>query len=253
MSQFNWTSASFTHVGLVRARNEDACLDQAERGLWAVADGMGGHAFGDLASRRVVEGLTQLGAPDSLLTFVADARDTLQAVNRQLRIEAANHNVQIIGSTVVVLLLWEHSCGYLWAGDSRIYLCRDGKLTQLTRDHSQVEELKAAGHLSAEDILNLPSRGIITRAVGAAATLDLDSDMMEIRDGDMFLLCSDGLSNEVSEQEMRGALVPGDCRQASDTLLAMALKRGGHDNISAVVVRIEDLYGSDKTVVNPAL
>ena len=253
MTQFKWTSASFTHVGLVRARNEDAFLDQAERGIWAVADGMGGHAFGDLASRRVVEGLARIGMPDSLVKFVADVRDTLQAVNRQLRVEAANHHVQIIGSTVVVLLARHGYCAYLWAGDSRIYLCRNGKLIQLTRDHSQLEELKASGNLSSEDMINLPSRGIITRAVGAASTLDLDSDTMETHDGDMFLLCSDGLSNEVSEQEMCSALVPGDCQQASDALIAMALQRGGHDNISAVVVRIDDIYSADKTVVNPAL
>ena len=251
MTQFKWTSASFTHVGLVRARNEDAFLDQAGRGIWAVADGMGGHAFGDLASRRVVEGLNRIAAPDSLVKFVADARDTLQAVNRQLRVEAANHHVQIIGSTIVVLLAREGYCAYLWAGDSRIYLCRNGKLIQLTRDHSQFEELKASGN--SDDIIHLPSRGIITRAVGAASTLDLDSDTMEIHDGDMFLLCSDGLSNEVSEQDMCGALLPGDCQQASDALIAMALQRGGHDNISAVVIRIDDLYGGDKTVVNPAL
>ena len=253
MTQFKWTSASFTHVGLVRARNEDACLDQAERGLWAVADGMGGHAFGDLASRRVVEGLNRLAAPDSLVQFVADARDILQTVNRQLRTEAASHNVPIIGSTVVVLLAWDRYCSYIWAGDSRIYLYRDSKLSQLTRDHSQVEELKALGNLSPEDLINLPSRGIITRAVGAAGTLDLDSATLEIHDGDMFLLCSDGLSNEVSEQEMRSALAPGNCRQAVEALIAMALKKGGHDNISAVVVRIEDTFSNDKTVVNPAL
>lgn len=253
MTQFKWTSASLSHVGLVRAINEDAYLDQPERKLWAVADGMGGHAFGDVASRMVVEALNKVPQPNSLVKFVTDTRDRLQIVNRQLRAKAATHNVQIIGTTVVVLLAWDGYCGYLWAGDSRIYLYRNGILTQLTRDHSRVEELKSLGNLASEDIINPPSRNMITRAVGAAGTLDLDNETMEVNDGDMFLLCSDGLSNEVSEQEICNALALGSCRQASDALIHMALKRGGHDNISAVVVRVDDLYSSDKTVLNPAL
>lgn len=253
MTQFKWTSASLSHVGLVRAINEDAYLDQPERRLWAVADGMGGHAFGDVASRMVVEALNKVPQPNSLVKFVTDTRDRLQIVNRQLRAKAATHNVQIIGTTVVVLLAWDGYCGYLWAGDSRIYLYRNGILTQLTRDHSRVEELKSLGNLASEDIINPPSRNMITRAVGAASTLDLDNETMEVNDGDMFLLCSDGLSNEVSEQEICNALALGSCRQASDALILMALKRGGRDNISAVVVRVDDLYSSDKTVLNPAL
>ena len=253
MRQFKWTSASLSHVGLVRAINEDACIDQPERGLWGVADGMGGHAFGDVASRMVVEALNKVPQPDSLVKFVTDTRDRLHTVNRQLRAEAAIQKVQIIGSTVVVLLAWGHYCGYLWAGDSRIYLYRNGNLKQLTRDHSQLEELKSMGSPASEDPVNRPSRNVITRAVGAAGTLDLDNETMEVNDGDMFLLCSDGLSNEVSEQEISGALVSGDCRQASNALIEMALKRGGRDNISAVVVRVDDLYGSDKTLLNPAL
>jgi protein phosphatase len=251
MTQFKWTSASLSHVGLVRAKNEDACLDRPERGLWAVADGMGGHAFGDVASRMLVEALNRLPQPDSLVKFVADAQDSLQTVNRQLRAKAAINKVPIIGTTVVVLLAWDRYCAYLWAGDSRIYLYRNGNLTQLTRDHSRVEELKSLGNPGAQ--YNLPSRNMITRAVGAASTLNLDHETMEASDGDMFLLCSDGLSNEVSEQEMRSALGPGSCRQASDALIDMALNSGGRDNISAVVVRVDDLYSSDTTVLNPAL
>lgn len=251
-SQFRWTSAARSHVGLVRTINEDAYLDQPERGLWVVADGMGGHARGDLASRMVVDALHDI-PPDALVKRVTDARDRLQAVNQQLRTEAAMRNVPIIGSTVVVLLACERHCAYLWAGDSRIYLCRGANLRRLTRDHSQVEELKSMGNRVAEAIISHAARNLITRAIGAADTLDLEEETMEINDGDMFLLCSDGLSNEVSEEEMRNALVPGNCRHASETLLDMALMRGGHDNISIVVARADDLGSSDKTVLNPAL
>lgn len=252
-TQFQWTSASSSHVGLVRQINEDACLALPERGLWVVADGMGGHALGDFASHMVIEALDTLPSPVSLANFVADVRERLQTVNRQLREEAAIRNVHIIGSTVAVLLAYDRYCTCIWAGDSRIYLYRDGRLKPLTRDHSQVEELMSMGSITSEDALHHPARNLITRAVGAADTLDLDEETMEVDDGDMFLLCSDGLSNEVSEQEMRSALVAGDCRLASEALVSMALQGGGRDNISVVVARADDLYSTEQTVLNPSL
>lgn len=252
-TEFGWSSSSRSHVGLVRQINEDACLDLPERGLWAVADGMGGHALGDMASRMVIETLGSLPPPESLTQFVTDAADSLQSVNRQLRAEALLREVQIIGSTVVVLLAHRQYAACLWAGDSRIYLFRDGRLSQLTRDHSQVEELRFAGGISEEDALRHPARNLITRAIGAADILELDEERIEVHDGDMFLLCSDGLTNEVTEQEMRSALIAGNCQQASETLVDMALERGGRDNISVVVARADDLYSTEKTVLNPAL
>lgn len=252
-TEFGWTSSSRTHVGLVRQINEDACLELPGRGLWAVADGMGGHALGDVASRMVVDTLGSLPPPESLTQFITDAADSLQSVNRQLRVEAATRDVQIIGSTVVVLLAFRQRCSCLWAGDSRIYLFRDGQLKMLTRDHSQIEELVFSGAISEEEAALHPARNLITRAIGASDILELDEQSMEVLDGDMFLLCSDGLSNEVSEAEMRTALISGNCRHASETLVDLALEHGGRDNISIVVVRAEDLNSTEKTVLNPAL
>lgn len=249
--QFQWTSASCSHVGLVRELNEDACLDLAEHGLWAVADGMGGHTLGDLASRLVVESLKQMPPAPTLERFMSDARDRLQTVNRQLRSEAASRNVRIIGSTVVVLLAHGRRCGYLWAGDSRIYLLRAGELRRLTRDHSQLEELKARGGIGDDAALAQVARNLITRAVGVSDFLELDEDLLELRDGDMFLLCSDGLSNEVSETEIVEALGGGNCAQATTELVDLALRRGGRDNISVVATRARDLFGSEQTVLNP--
>lgn len=248
-----WTSAARSHVGLVRAINEDACLDQPERGLWAVADGMGGHSVGDFASRMVIDKLSKVPSPTSLASFLANARKRLQFANQRLRAEAVARNVQRIGSTVVVLLAWDRHCACLWAGDSRIYLYRNGRLRLLTRDHSQIEQLKARGEVTSEEASHHPAHNIITRAVGAVDTLNLDEEIVEVDDGDTFLLCSDGLSNDVSEEEMRTALAPGNCRQASEALVDLALERGGRDNISAVVVRGEDSHGGDKTLFNPAL
>jgi protein phosphatase len=240
-------------VGLVREVNEDAWLDQPERGVWAVADGMGGHSAGDFASRMVVDALSNVPPPNSLEGFVTDTRARLQAVNHQLRAEVKIRGVDLIGSTVAVLLASGRHCGYLWAGDSRIYLYRNGRLRLLTRDHNRLEELKARGLITAEEAADHPGRSGITRAVGTLPVLDLDERAVEVNDGDVFLLCSDGLTNEVSEQEIAGALLSGNCQQASNTLIDLALKRGGRDNVSAVVVRAEDQDSGDRTLFNPAL
>ena len=247
--QLRWTSAARTDVGLVRSRNEDACLAQPQRGLWAVADGMGGHAFGDLASGAVVDALASLPAPASLADFVALARERLAQVNEALRLEAHTRQVPVIGSTVAALLACGIEAACLWAGDSRIYLWRQGRLQQLTRDHSTLEALKEQGNDLAAAAA---SPNMITRAIGAADTIAFDVAPLTVRDGDIFLLCSDGLSTPVEEGAITAALAPGDCARAADELIALALANGGRDNITVVVVRVDDPSG-DKTVINPAL
>jgi protein phosphatase len=250
-SQFRWVSSTRSDAGRVREINEDACLAQPERGCWAVADGMGGHAVGDLASRLVIDELSRIAPSNSIGRLLADARASLLSANRQLREEAARRQVQRIGSTVVVLLASDCYCGYLWAGDSRLYLYRHGQLSQLTRDHSQIEALKAAGYLTDEEALHHPAQHTITRAVGATDQLDLDENTLAVADGDTFLLCSDGLSNQVAETEMASALATVDCRHACEVLVDLALARGGRDNITAVVAHAEDTEASDKTLLNP--
>jgi protein phosphatase len=253
-NDYRWTSASRTDKGLIRERNEDACLDLPARALWAVADGMGGHAVGDFASQVVVAALEKLAWADSIESLLNDARDRLLDANRHLRAEAAARRVQRIGSTVVVLLTCGRYCGYLWAGDSRIYVFRQGHLRQLTRDHSQVEEMKARGLLTEEEAVNHPAQHLITRAVGATDTLVLDEQIEEVKDGDVFLLCSDGLTNEVTADEIARALSSGDCQVATDALVELALQRGGRDNITVVVVRADDAKGTeDRTLLNPRL
>jgi protein phosphatase len=251
-SEFRWTSAAHTDVGLVRSRNEDSYLAQPERGLWAVADGMGGHAFGDVASRKVVDALATVAVPEDMAKFIAAASDRIARVNHELRAEAVARQVSVMGSTVVALLACGREVALLWAGDSRIYLYRNARLQQLTRDHSQAEELKSLG-IVPEDAVAAPAiANMITRAVGAADALELELAAVEARDGDMFLLCSDGLSNPVDEQAIMGALAPGDCADAAQQLVELALANGGRDNITVVVVRGDDV-STDKTVVNPAL
>ena len=251
--QFGWTSGARSHMGRVRTNNEDACLAQAERRLWAVADGMGGHSVGDYASRRVVEVLRDIALPRRSESFVAAVRAQLQAVNRELRAEAAARNVARIGTTVAVLVACDRHCRLLWAGDSRIYLYRGSRLKLLTRDHSILQELRSRGHLDSANALAAPVQHGITRAVGADDVLNVEEGITDIMDGDVFLLCSDGLTNEVHEEDIASALRAGCCQQAADALVDLALERGGRDNVSAVVVRADDVVNSEQTLFNPAI
>ena len=246
---FGWTSACRSHPGRVREVNEDACLDQPEHELWAVADGMGGHTLGDFASRLAVQCLMNLPVAADLEQRVSAAIDRLQEVNRRLRAQARRRDVPVIGTTVAALLAAGSRCSCLWAGDSRIYLYRAGRLRQLTRDHNHLEAARLRHVSSSDDTLEIPRANLITRALGAEDTVHIDRINVQLLDGDTFLLCSDGLSNEVSEQSIEQALLPGICAQACDALVDLALERGARDNITAVVSRAEDLGSPDRTIL----
>jgi protein phosphatase len=245
---FRWTSAARSHPGRVRQVNEDACLDQSEHGLWAVADGMGGHTLGQFASGLAVQGLMNLPTAKNLEQRVDAALDRLQEVNRRLRGEALRHDVPLIGTTIAALLVAGSLCSCLWAGDSRIYLYRAGRLRQLTRDHSHLEAARSQPRTS-DITVERPRANLITRALGAEDMLEIDRKTVQLIDGDIFLLCTDGLSNEVSELSIKQALLPGICSLACDALVNMALDREARDNITAVVVRAEDLRSPDRTIL----
>ena len=262
-SEFQWTSASCSHPGRVREVNEDACLEQPHCNVWAVADGMGGHTLGEFASRLAIKSLMDLvdtvdpadpaKAATPLQALVATAQERLQQTNRRLRTEAARRDVPIIGTTIAVLLTAGRHGACVWAGDSRVYRYRAGRLQQLTRDHSQLEAVRSQQVGSADDTLVRPPPNVITRALGGDETLELDSITIDILDGDLFLLCSDGLSNELSEVAIEQALLHGGCKLACETLLELALERGAHDNVTAVVVRADDPSSPDRTTPHPVL
>jgi len=244
---FGWTSASRSHPGRVREVNEDACLDQPEHELWAVADGMGGHTLGEFASSLAVQRLMGLPVAEDLAQRVKAARDRLQEANRDLRAEAVRRKTPLIGTTIAALLAAGRRCACLWAGDSRIYLYRAGRVRLLTRDHSHLEAARSRHVGGLDDTLIRPRANLVTRALGCEDTVELDEVTIELLDDDIFLLCSDGLSNEVSELSIEQALMPGICARACGTLVDMALERDARDNITAVVVRAEDLSSPDRT------
>ena len=237
---FPWSSAGRSHVGMVRAINEDACLVLPERGLWAVADGMGGHEAGDIASQMVIETLQQIEPPTSWSGFLQTVRSSLHDVNQRLREESAQrYHHRTIGSTVVVLIAYETQCACLWVGDSRIYRLRDGQLQQLTRDHSHVQELVDQGLIAPEEAHRHPLANVITRAVGAGQELYLDMDIVELYHGDMLLLCSDGVYKELSEQQINAIMSHGYSPAGIvQEMINACIEHGARDNVSAVVVKV---------------
>jgi protein phosphatase len=251
-SSFLWTSASRSHPGRVRQINEDACLDQSEHGLWAVADGMGGHSLGEFASALAVQGLQDLPVAGDLEERVSAALDRLREVNHRLRAEALWLEVPLVGTTIAALVAAGSLCSCLWAGDSRIYLYRAGRLRQLTRDHNHLEAACLRHISSLQDTMVRPRANFITRALGGEDTLRIERATIELLDGDIFLLCTDGLSNEVSEFSIEQALLPGSCGGACEALVDMALDREARDNITAVVARADDLSSPDRTIVRCA-
>jgi protein phosphatase len=238
-SALRWTSCCISDVGKVRRINEDACLDHPQAGVWVVADGMGGHAAGDLASQMIVDSLQAVGSADRLSTLVDAVDDRLEQVNLELRrLSRERRDRQTIGSTVVALLVHERICVCLWAGDSRVYRLRGGALTQLTRDHNQVAELVDQGLLTAEEAEAHPASNVITRAIGAADALYLDAKEYAVESDDVYLLCSDGLYKEVAPAEMRATLEGGDdCGELARALVDLALSRGARDNVTVLVAK----------------
>lgn len=236
---FVFRSAGRTHEGRVRRLNEDGFIESSRLGLWAVADGMGGHAAGEVASRKVVESLAALPAPASGFGFVRDVTEALKAANAELIAYAADRGADAVGSTVVVLLAVDGHYACLWAGDSRGYLFRDGALSPLTRDHSLVQALVDSGALTPSEAKSSRRGNVITKAVGVDPALELDMVQGPLRDGDLFLLCSDGLTGVLDEAEIAALLAPPDPDACAERLVAAALSRGAPDNVTVVLVRAE--------------
>ena len=236
----SWSSHGISNVGKVRKHNEDSMLEQPETGLWVVADGMGGHAKGDVASQMIVENLKKVHEGLSLPRYIDDIEDRIIKVNQTL-IETARQSKKriTIGSTVVIMLAYDKYCIYMWAGDSRLYRLRDKELRQITTDHSQVELYVEQGLISREEALVHPHGNMITRAVGATEDFYLDMDIQEMKHGDRYLLCSDGLTKHLTDTDIEAFLREGTAEEACQHCIDVTLSRGAGDNVTAIIVDVE--------------
>lgn len=235
-------SHGVSHTGRVRDHNEDGFLAEPASGLWVVADGMGGHHAGEVASASIVDHLAGLGPVASARELRFRFEDRLAEAHAEIRALAKAKGVTI-GSTVAALLAMEGYFACLWSGDSRIYLVRHGAITQLTRDHTEAQELLDRGAITAEEAKNWPRRNVITRAVGVAEDVLMECETGETQPGDVFVLATDGLTGHVGDGEIASAVISLAPRAACEVLLDAALARGGTDNITVVVVRFHPAKG----------
>ena len=230
---------SRTHVGLRRKVNEDSVMVRTDHGMWAVADGMGGHEAGDVASQKVAEALASLPDGRDLDDVTDTAVSALDDVNAELiRLARSDHRPRTIGSTVVGLAIREGQYRCFWAGDSRAYRIRGNAIERLTRDHSLVQGLIDAGMLSREEAKDHPDANVITRAVGASENLDVEIAAGDAQPGDQFLLASDGLTRLVEDDELASIISSWPAGEAADTLIDAVLARGAPDNVSLIITRV---------------
>jgi serine/threonine protein phosphatase PrpC len=238
MTSLVFRSSPATDPGARRTHNEDAYVDRPDLGLWAVADGAGGHEAGALASRMIAEVLNALPAGLDPPATLADVRARIEEVHKALLEEATRRGPEtVIASTVVILMIRNNHFACLWAGDSRVYRWRAGVLERITTDHSLVQELVDAGKIGLEEAEGHPRSNVVTRAVGAGEVgeLALEQTGGEVLAGDCFLLCSDGLTKELAEAEI-AALLAEPFDNNPERLVAAALERQARDNITAVLV-----------------
>ena len=228
-------SAFRTDVGKVRANNQDAPIVSEKLRLYGVADGMGGHKGGEVASTSARDDL--LRELDGKTPSVAALSGAIEEVNRQIY-HQQEHDDALTGMGTTLSVLWM-SDNFVYighVGDSRVYLLRDGEFKQMTLDHSLVEQLVREGVLTEEEAQNHPMRNIITRAIGTDESVEVDVVVEERRKGDLWLACSDGLHGLVDDRQMRDALRQYAPEKAADVLLKAALDAGGRDNVTLVIV-----------------
>lgn len=225
-----------THIGLRREHNEDTYHADASRGLWLVADGMGGHAHGEVASAI---------ARDTVANCVADGaalNDAIREADKAIiALSTRRHGVLPMGTTVAALALQGEQYQVAWVGDSRVYLWQDG-LRQLSQDHSYVQQLVAEGSISEADARRHPRRNVVTQALGVTSPEDLEVAMLDgaAELGMQFLLCSDGLTEDLDDAHIAAILQRRDlsAQECVDQLILGALDGGGSDNITVLLVRL---------------
>lgn len=237
MANFKWNSYGLTHVGKKRKVNQDAFLNLPNKKLWVVADGMGGHKAGEVASNSIVNSMNTLMPENSIGSTVKKIYFKLRKVNQSLLdLAAEGGDNEVIGSTVAIFLACNQYCVYLWSGDSRIYLFRKGKLKQISHDHNNENRLLAEG-FSVNEAKAYPFAQALTHAIGGDKKLYLDAQIQEILNGDIFLLCSDGLNKEVCDGEIESILKKTSIEESLNQLIKLALERGAQDNVTMILAQ----------------
>ena len=230
--------AALSHEGRVRTNNEDAFCVRPDDGLFLVADGMGGHENGEWASACIADTLQAVSLPADFDAASLAVAEALHRANATIFAEAESRGLQM-GSTVVALLVRDTRFAVLWVGDSRAYLRRDGQLIQISHDHTQVQEMIDRGLLSEADAEGHPMSHILARAMGVRDTVEVDVIADETEGGDVFLLCSDGLTARVEPPEIEDMLAEPDPDQRVARLVKLTLDRGAPDNVTVVTVGIQ--------------
>lgn len=232
-----WHSMALTSVGKVRKINEDAFLGRPSAGIWAVADGMGGHWAGEVASKAIVDALQALPDVNDLEESLSMVSACLRTVNTKLiSISQGKGDGRTMGSTVVTMLACKDQGAAIWVGDSRLYRLRGEALTQLTEDHSLMVELAKHEIATGTKETGNVNTNVITRAVGAQADLAVDAVTFQIESDDIYLLCSDGLTREVSDEEINSILRWHENVGSARALVELTLERGARDNVTVIVV-----------------
>lgn len=226
-----------SHVGLIRASNQDAVLYLPEKGLYGIADGMGGHNGGDIASRMAVDMLGQLIREP--FPEAEKLRKSIRTINYMIYQRQLNEpELHGMGTTLTVFSVREDRLILEHVGDSRAYRIRQGILERISQDHSLVGEMVRDGLLSAQEAAVSPYRHVITRAVGTEPDVDVDVAEYDLKAGDRWLLCSDGLYEHITDSEICDILQANPPEKAADILLNSALEKGGTDNISLLISEV---------------
>ncbi len=236
--RFRLEDAAATHVGHVRSQNEDSHLSAPQYGVWLVADGMGGHSHGQLASSTIAQTLAQASVPEAMEAACNAVASAIHEANAIIFARATEIGTQM-GSTVVALIVRDDEFAVLWAGDSRAYLYRDGHLIALTRDHTQIEAMIERGLMNREEAADHPMKHVLARAVGVQDDLQIDAVRDTVMPQDIFLLCSDGLHSVVEESEI-AAILGGGGGDVCERLIAASLERGAPDNVTVAMVAVRE-------------
>jgi serine/threonine protein phosphatase Stp1 len=229
-----------THPGAVREVNEDRYYTNEALSLWAVADGMGGHKFGDRASTMIVETLATVAPTGSLEERVAITSQAILDANHAIYLEA-QENGSRMGSTVVALIVSEGRYGLIWAGDSRAYRLRGQSFEQMTRDHTQVQEFVDKGELTPEQAARHPMSHVLVKAIGVLDRIELETTIGDIAPGDVFFLCSDGIYDALDDDEIAEQLMKRGSATTLDSLINLAVAQGARDNVTAIAVVPDNL------------